>query len=128
MDTGRSLDGHHVLDLTPRRLDLDGQLEFDLLWDRPALLLRLGLDLCLDLSGHMWGQGREELYRLLESRDGDELVSYGGLNLDLPRDSGLGLGLELYLEFSLHWRGLRGLGLGLDLMLLLLWLLKVDLD
>lgn len=67
----------------------------------------------------MRGEGGEELDRLLQSRDSDELVPDRGLDLDLPRDARLALGLELHLEFSLDgrrlweelWRGLRGRGL-----------------
>lgn len=63
----------------------------------------------------MGGQSGQELHGLLEARDGDELVPYGGLYLDLAWDAGRALGLELHLEFSLDggrlgeelWRGLR---------------------
>lgn len=60
----------------------------------------------------MRGQRRQQLHRLLQTWDRDELVPDRGLHLDL---SGLGLGLELHLEFGLDggrlweelWRGLR---------------------
>lgn len=65
------------------------------------MLLHLGLDLRLDLGRHVGGQGGKELHGLLQSRDGDELVPYGGLYLDLPWDAGWALGLELHLQFSL---------------------------
>lgn len=58
----RCLYGHHVLDLvglylTPRLLDLDRELQFDLLGNGPALLLGLCLDLGLDLGGDVRRQG-----------------------------------------------------------------------
>lgn len=78
-------------------------------------MLCLGLDLGLDLCGHVRREGGQELNWLLQTRDSDELVSDWRLDLDLAWDSRLALGLELYLEFSLDgrrlweelWRGLR---------------------
>lgn len=91
------------------------------------MLLCLGLDLGLDLRGHVGREGGQELDRLLQSRDGDELVPDGGLHLDLAR---LALGLELHLEFGLdggrlgeELRGGRGLAWELGL-----WRLLLDVD
>lgn len=66
------MNGHHVLDLMglnlpPRLLDLDGQLQLDLLGDGAALLLGLRLDLSLDLGCNVRRQGGEQLDGLLEA-------------------------------------------------------------
>ena len=71
---GLGLDGHQVLDLVgldlpPRLLDLDWELQLDLLGHRPALGLHLGLDLGLDLGRYVWRQGGQQLDGLLEAAE-----------------------------------------------------------
>lgn len=119
LDTCRRLYGHHVLDLVtlnlpPRGLNLDGQLQFDLLGNRAPLLLRLGLDLSLDLGRDVGGQGRQQLDRLLDARYRDELMPDGRLDLELRLRLDLGRSLRLELDLELR----LDLGLGLDLKLL----------
>lgn len=95
-------------------LDLDGELQLDLLGNGASLLLGLRLDLSLDLSCHMRRQSRQQLDRLLETWNSNELMPDGGLDLDLRLclDLRLTLRLELDLEFGLD------LGRSLDLELL----------
>lgn len=126
LHTGWCLYGHHVLDLVRLDLpscllDLDWELQFDLLRDGPALLLGLRLDLGLDLSCDMGRQGGQQLDRLLEAWNGDELMSDWRLDLKLrlSLNLSLGLGLELNLELRLDLKLLlnlrRRLGLYLKL-------------
>lgn len=66
-----------------------------------TLLLCLRLDLGLDLGCDMWWQGRQQLHRLLEAWNGDELMPDRRLDLKLRLCLSLVLRLELDLELCL---------------------------
>jgi hypothetical protein len=129
LDTGWCLDRHHVLDLMRLHLptwllDLNGQLQPYLLGNSASLLLCLGLDLSLDLGRNMRWEGREELDRLLETRNRDQLMPDRGLDLKLRLGLKLRLDLKLGLSLELVW----SLDLGLCLELGLVRCLELDLQ